>query len=753
MQLKKVSIKNVSSFIDFSNPVEFKKGNLIFGTNGSGKSTLVSLLKRLSDRNKPEDLQSFLRNHYSKESENKDIEIVLIFENGTSQKITYNLSTDRIILPTIQLPFKVFNEEYTDKTIGEIIDIDISEDGLVIGEKNKELEGLIKKREGLTKSIENRMKLAEEVVQKASADFSNYTSSQQDISSVISVENLLKKECEYAEDNALIEKRKKLGFSKKDDSAIKKIDKNSFDLSINIGELRSLCHTSILPPVISKEMEVLIKNYTEFFQTGLAIYEADTKNCPFCRRVWTDSDELVSKYRTFLQSTFAKSRKIIKSQIDTLEAFKKKYTDSIINVNMICAALVPAAEKYSIDISGWSELIFDEDVYVEALATLKDKYDHMDKEIELKESLDRFLTKMLDDIDTNNRIIDSVNDYVAKRTGTVRSINSSIAQHLCKQAWSGFSVNRNNIMADQTELSQNEVRISELEDELGQQNATQVIVNDLLQYIGLLDYYVNPQNKLCLRIDRGYDISNEAKRISTAQRKIISLCYFFAEIVSTIKDIRQLKNYILVFDDPVDSADYIYFHSIASVIEKTETILGKIIDKGRIRFGQIFVFTHNSILYDRMNASKWVEYAKTLEKNGSKSELVDATKQINNYLLYIKEIVAFLKTENPNNRRMIYIGNIIRRVLEILASFNNLGSNNFQDMLDGMGKPKLAILANHLSHESFTKVMNPFSSSEELKRACKELFEVIETQHPLQYEAIQKRFNIDEILNEERENP
>lgn len=92
---------------------------------------------------------------------------------------------------------------------------------------------------------------------------------------------------------------------------------------------------------------------------------------------------------------------------------------------------------------------------------------------------------------------------------------------------------------------------------------------------------------------------------------------------------------------------------------------------------------------------------------------------------------------------MIYIGNIIRRVLEILASFDSLETNNFENMLDGMGKTRLALLANHLSHDSFSKVLDPFSSPDEIRKACQELLEVIQDRHPNQFNTIKSKFEID----------
>ena len=153
----------------------------------------------------------------------------------------------------------------------------------------------------------------------------------------------------------------------------------------------------------------------------------------------------------------------------------------------------------------------------------------------------------------------------------------------------------------------------------------------MLSFIGLSEYFIDKENRLNLKVDKEYDISNEGKRISSAQRKILSLCYFFAEIVSEIKDIKELKNYILVFDDPVDSADYIYFHSITTVIERAETILASILGMDNLKFGQIFVLTHNSLLHDRLCCAWKIIKSRAIKKENGVTIMCDAGKTINNY--------------------------------------------------------------------------------------------------------------------------
>ncbi|GHV93101.1 hypothetical protein AGMMS50268_36040 [Spirochaetia bacterium] len=742
MQIKKISIRNVASFIDFSNDTEFKKNNVIFGQNGSGKSTLVNVLKYFSGKVNPDDLKEYLKKHVSKEAADSSIYICLDFGDKKAE-ISYNVVTNQISLPKIDCSLKIFDENYTEKNIGENIKTDISNEGIIIGEKNIELEEKQNARDSLEINLKNRLQIIEDEVNSSIARFREVTESSSNVSSIISKENLLRDVCDYQEDGNLIEKRRRLGFSKQDDVLIKKIDENNLKFQFTIDEIESICTSEILSPEMSTEMETLLKNYTDFFKSGIDIIENDATKCPFCQRPWPESKNAIDLYKQYMKSTYNKSRTQVMNIIQRLDSYKTSVENEINSMNSNYNILKSAAEKYSCDLTKWNQIGFFNNLFNDIIQSLNDKYTKMDITFSIRDRLKELEKSHINSGVENNKIIEHVNSMIGRRTSEVRQINIAIAENIMKAAWLKSSGERDNIKRINDELKVLNEEISGIEDSLGEQNTMQIVVNNLLQYIGLSDYYINPENRLCLKLDRGYDISNEAKRISTAQKKIISLCYFFAELLAEVKKIQELKNYILVYDDPVDSADYIYFHSIASVLEKSELLLTKIINKGKITFGQVFVLTHNSLLYDRLN--KWAEMSKAIEKIDNKSVLCKASKQINNYQIYIKEIILFIKTERPNARRMILIGNIIRRVLEILASFDSLESNNFQDILDGMGKPKLALLANHLSHDSFSKVLNPFSSSDELKNACFELLEVIKEWHPNQYETIRMKYELDTI--------
>ncbi len=257
----------------------------------------------------------------------------------------------------------------------------------------------------------------------------------------------------------------------------------------------------------------------------------------------------------------------------------------------------------------------------------------------------------------------------------------------------------------------------------------------LIDFLGLSEYRIANDKKLLLKLNKDYDISEEGGRISSSQKKLLSMCYFIAEIISEIKTPSELKKYILIFDDPVDSADFIYFHSITAFIENMELVLKKILNTKILKFGQIMVMTHNSLLHDRL--SKSFQFRRSITRIENISIFSPSEKTMNNYKIYLQYSIRYYKNPKKNRKDMIFIGTLIRRVLEILSNFNNLDKNDFNQYILDIGKPKLALLANHLSHESFTKVLNPFNSEIELRDACEELLDVIKQSHPIQFEYIQ----------------
>jgi len=747
MQIKKISIKNLSSLINFENDVEFSKTNLIFGTNGSGKSTLVGLLQEINSfilQRNPESeagLMTFLKNRVSKEAA-LSVMMAHVTFSSTTLSLTYDSQKEsQVVSGSSWTPIKVFDDKYTARTIGDKINVDLRESGIIIGQVNREIEAARGELESLYKQLESKHNEADVEVRKTIEGFRNQTDSTINIDSIISRENLLASTCNLPHDSTLITQRRDLGYGKPD-RLISEFDLDQFKFRLDAKSIANKCAEIVLPPEISTETAQHLKNYTEFYRQGVDIYdERLSAECPFCHRVWPESEEIVNGYRAFLQSAYSAKRQGIKKTIAELNDYKNQIKGQIEIVNTVYTNALTEATKYGVDLSEWKPLAYDDKSHEELIALLDKKHDQMERSISIIDHLIAFENLYIATIENNNRLIKQILDKIESISALRKELNRKLADHFAWQMWSNNQNMRAEVSKIKRLIEEKTAKIAQLESESLPHDVVRKVFNDLLNVIGLGEYFIDENKRLNIVVDKNYDISNEGCRISSAQRKILSLCYFFAEIVSEVDNPRELKNYILVFDDPVDSADYIYFHSIATIIEKAEQVLSGILQH-EVKFGQFFVFTHNSLLYDRLS-SKWKSFGKTIRKENGVTVLEPAMKTINNYAEYISAICRYYKNPNSRKNQKVFIGNVIRRVLEILSSFEKLGSNDIQSFLDGMGK---ALLANHLSHESFSRVLNPLSETDELQKACKEVLEIIKERHPMQFMTIKEthQINIDE---------
>jgi hypothetical protein len=754
MPINKLSVDNLSSFIGFTTDDQLKKYNLVFGTNGAGKSTLGNLLHLLDNyRRKPgpesdQALVQFLKARKSKEAPSERVTVKVALDDG-EETFLFDSARNRLHHDgNSWAPVKVFNEEYTDRTIGEFIKVDLKS-GILIGQASIELERLKGIQDGLEVEHARRLEAVDALVRAAEADYREATGSTGSTSHAINRETLLAQTCPYSEKPQTLAQRQKLG-SGKTQSLVERLDVAQVKLRLNTSDAVKKCAAQSKAPTVGPDLEKLLKDYTDFFTLGVKIYQGGgQKACPFCLREWPNATETIATYERYLQSTYNKKREEIAAIKNQIESYRNQVTAQIGLVAGRFKLAEAETEKYQLDISAWRPLVYDEAKHDAVCNLIDRKHDAMDEVVSLEDSLLSLEKSHTDCIEANNEIISGIIDAVDRVTAKRKELNRDLVEHFAAQAWAACKEHREALSAIEKKLAETTPKLSKLQEESPPMDTIRGVFNRLIEFMAIGEYSLDENRRLQISIGKPYDISSEGVRISSAQRKLLSLCYFFAEIVSELRDVRELKQYVLVFDDPVDSADYIFFYSIATVIEKAESVLARILNVRRVKFGQVIVMTHNSLLYERLSA-RWADYVRCLRKEKALSIFTHADKSINNYNEYISEICKYYNNPAGQRRQMMYIGNLIRRVLEILAGFDTLGDQNLQQLLDGMGKPRLALLANHLSHESFTRVLNPLSTPEELQAACGELLDVIKERHPRQYDAIVAKYGLNLAPSGER---
>lgn len=178
-----------------------------------------------------------------------------------------------------------------------------------------------------------------------------------------------------------------------------------------------------------------------------------------------------------------------------------------------------------------------------------------------------------------------------------------------------------------------------------------------LEYVDSISQYVIKSNKEVVKL----------KKLSTGEKNIISLCYFFSLLMENkTTDSAFIDDLLIVIDDPISSFDY---ENKVGVYSFLRMIFSKIIksnDKSKI-----FVFTHSIevgyFLYKTFSdflPNKQI-ITKTLIEKGLVDYNIEKTSQYSDLLNEIYDFVNDPEIENPKN-----IGNSIRKVLEAFGTFN-----------------------------------------------------------------------------------
>lgn len=529
--------------------------------------------------------------------------------------------------------------------------------------------------------------------------------------------------------------RRKLGYETPEDN-LSIITHRDLSKIIEPEVYISVFNEIIEKPELDREKAKLLLNFTNFYKDGVEAFNSyEECICPFCFQDWQDSEKAIIRYETFLKSTFNKQRELITSLSDKFTELTQEIRTINGRIDSIKSIVIEDGKKYDVNTEIFIKINPENDLVTKLKAKIKSKLSNMAESIDISDDISQLVTNYAGKIEQRNNIIkeikNSINGIRSKRIAA----NKEVAKYLMRKIWDENKQLREDLANTDAGILQSREKIEELEKQEVRQDTICTVFNGLIDFLGLSEYRIANDKKLLLKLNKDYDISEEGGRISSSQKKLLSMCYFIAEIISEIKTPSELKKYILIFDDPVDSADFIYFHSITAFIENMELVLKKILNTKILKFGQIMVMTHNSLLHDRL--SKSFQFRRSITRIENISIFSPSEKTMNNYKIYLQYIIRYYKNPKKNRKDMIFIGTLIRRVLEILSNFNNLDKNDFNQYILDIGKPKLALLANHLSHESFTKVLNPFNSEIELRDACEELLDVIKQSHPIQFEYIQ----------------
>lgn len=245
-----------------------------------------------------------------------------------------------------------------------------------------------------------------------------------------------------------------------------------------------------------------------------------------------------------------------------------------------------------------------------------------------------------------------------------------------KNAYDSYNKCCSKIKEYQEEYNKKKVKIDNLNNKKKNVVIAKDMINEALSYI----FFSNKRLQLDVDAESGkyYLMSNGIKvtpdKVSTGERNIIALCYFFTQMLDNHNSTDNFTDeYFIVIDDPISSFDR---ENQVGVITYLKYQLSKIFYGNKN--SKILLLSHDlSTVYDLEKAGEEIGEQFNLKKKfvenyELKDRQIDNTKHIdmkrNEYSLLMKEIYRYANGEDSLLSDFT-IGNSMRRLLEAHGTF------------------------------------------------------------------------------------
>jgi hypothetical protein len=743
--IKELAISNLGSFVEFTNELApFSRGAaIVHGMNGSGKSQFCSLLQLAGKLARiPQNDVTGLRRasaeiiDFAKRRKSKD---------NSQDTVTIRINSSTLEIDTLggklsksgTLPrVYVFNDDYVATNIGD--DVNLPEKVIRIGERNKLRDDLHLKRKKARSAIEAVQDEIDRKVETARQQ-SGYAG-QARTTSIISKENYLKTSNPYNEHpNA----RAQLdSLSTPPELITSHLGRSLPDLGFSIEERQRIDHVfsnAYIEPTVSHSVyQRYLRSRKSFYAAGVQIYKEIGNVCPFCLSPKDRDDANIAELIAFIESDYNDALNELSRLSSLLMEYKKRIGEFLVKSNADNSAIRTVADRMSLDIK-LEDLESVDEAIDSIVTTIGSKCRDMANtnlmnDTSPTQAVDRIMEGLKSAYRKKIEIIEKINNEIERIVSRKRTLGEEVIKNCMHSLWSDASL-RERLQSLESELAEAEEELQSLS-ETASNDKTIGLFNQIIRQLGIQRYELNEESKLILKLEREHDISQEGYRISTGERKFIAFSYFLAEVLASVENSGELSDVAVFIDDPVDSSDYEKFYSFVSVIENLERILQRIYQIENVSIGQLYLFTHNALLFERLvNSKRFSYFAISIEDNRSVITVPKKRITLMTFSSYLKKITNCIKRMQPV--RGTEIGNCLRCLLEIIASVENIDNNKIEGLCS---YSKLNALANHLSHESIERLLDPLPESYEYIDACIEFVELLKERIPYLYATIRDRY-------------
>ncbi|WQS29267.1 AAA family ATPase [Helicobacter pylori] len=754
-----INIKKIKSFkafcgLDAIEMDEFKDYNVIFGNNGCGKTSLTRAFELLIPKNKHIE-------KYRTISTAKSPSIEFEFKDK-SYKIEPN---SNIGAPSFKVEIynsdflhnnAPFNSEFGLKKLDDGTNI---LEGSVLGEETKEINQLkdfkekVEKRqkkikdensaETLSAEQENKIKKCDEEIEKIRKEVtSNIIQIALDKIKINNICEVSKDEFKVQEDaltnlkkdfDELNEAMKKFGdlkemelpdYQKIKDKTIKdKLESLfSFDIDKEAGQ-------------VSEEIkEHISKVGREFIEKGIELQKKMPDNkCPFCTQEITNN--IIQAYTSYFNKRIEQFNQDSLEVSGTLKEILEQW--NIKEILQSFEKFKPFIEDFSTNKENLKNALEQTKVLLEKLQKEVDKKEG----VKNKEKFQETDKKLLENYEKLQQYVDETINILNQKEEQKKKLGKLKAEleeaRIKKAKHDSYDSQKSKEEAKRklSILNRRHERLNRLLEKIDkklkklydQKRPDIEIINNYLKALNLPKYSLNEDYRIVLDSDALEN--SEAKIIlSDGEKTTLAFAYFLVRLKLFYKK-EDLKNLVVVIDDPISSLDEQRIYNTAYLVANiNQELAGEKLSNEENK-AQVFVLTHNhTFMACLINmVGKHACYFQ-LERHQGQLKIVckDKVKGYFDtfYLLLFKEVYAFAKKETvqDNFNEAINYGNKVRILLESFLKINFIDSFFGENSVFGEYKIKNLIeTADNQVRLSFSNL--PFSGhSIEDKDALTEKF-------------------------------
>lgn len=678
-------IKNVRSYskersinIDLS-----KKVNLIYGQNGSGKSTISGYFYSPSN-------VAYNECSFSREGDYNYI----VYNSQFVEDSFYHKSEQPGVFTLSQSNKEVLEEiNHSDKKIA------------ILKGRLTRLDNEVKEKDEMLIKLENSCK---EAVWKKTAHIRT-TELTELMTKNLRKDSLYSKICiqdkkdEDSSDDVLNE-YKKLKNNKT--SSFSSIYHPPMPI-LNIQQ-EELLLTPLIPSSNSYLSNVIEElGNADWVKLGLG-YISDTR-CPFCQSDTVNNDFLKAIRDVFDETYEQKSndlKDIYNNYSNACDEYIKNLEDSLNGSGYI-----------SNDDSIWNLIKQIGQSLVLNKSALKEKIEKPSAVVSLIDS-SKIFDKLNARIKILNGEIKEINERLNDYEISISNLSNKlwmVLRNLCGDLIDNNKVNMDELNGDKSlmlerkavierEVEQEIDRLSELRKQVSNMDETVDKINSSLKRLGLSDLEIKKAHERnFFQIHRGNDNVEIYKSLSEGEKTIITFLYFLECCEGQFEE-GNLKDKIIVIDDPISSLSHDYIYEISSLIHYR-------IIQGMPPDAKILILTHNLFFFQEL-LKLAPPKVKSFEKQYSLLRVVK--NEFSNVITMSKDDIKneyesyweVLKNVKDGIVNPVILPNVMRNILEYYFSFS-CKLDNLKIALE-----QLAESENDITYKSFCRYMHRGSHSD-----------------------------------------